>query len=690
MTHRSTSRARVLATALGAVLAATSVVGLAGPAVAAPASAAASVSSKATPTPFVKASGSRLTLAGKAYEFAGTNNYYLGYKSEAMVDAVLDDAKTAGFDVIRTWGFQDFQNPDGSDSVHQNFEGVWYQAWDEASGAPIVNTGADGLEKLDYAIAEAGERGLKLVIPFTNNWNAFGGMDQYVRWAGLDEHADFYTDPTIRGWFQDWISTLLNRTNSVTGVQYKDDPTILSWELANEPRCTSAGVYPDGDCDTTTITTWADEMSTFVKSIDRNHLLSAGDEGFFCRPADQWILTQKYGASGYGPGFGEDCADGVDTVALASLPNIDLMSMHLYPDHWKTSTAWGTGWITEHAKAAAKIDKPVYLGEFGITDKATRMPVYEEWLKTIRLLGVDGTLYWMLASQQDDGTPYADYDGFTVYCPSPVCELMSDQAKLVPLSLSGAKTLLEIIADHDAVTIQRDTTAVVDVLANDVSFTLPVRAKTLDLDPATKGRQTSIVRAGGTAAIQAGETVLVTPDAGFTGKVEFPYSVGNGIDTAQATLTVTVKPAPGDPVVLASWESGLEGWAPANWQSDPGALSTGAAGATDGPSALQVSSKGAWFGSPADSPLLDLSTKSSLEFDVTTAATGSSVSIAVRSGGDWTWCQSPWTWVPENTSTTVTVPMETFGCDVTTLTEVHDVLVYFNVGEYSIDRLTLR
>lgn len=381
MTRRAPGLSKKLSAVLIAAAVAAGVIGAATPAAAAP---------KAQ---FVTAKAGKLQLAGKAYEFAGTNNYYLGYKSQQMVDAVLDDAAAAGFDVVRTWGSQDFQNPDGSGSVHQNFEGVWYQAWDAATGKPVVNTGADGLQKLDYAIAAAGQRGIKLVIPFVNNWNAFGGMDQYVRWAGLDEHADFYTDPTIRGWFKDWISTLLDRTNSITGVKYKDDPTIMSWELANEPRCTSAGVYPDGTCDTTTITTWADEMSRHVKSIDKNHLLSAGDEGFFCRPESKWTLTKKYGASGYGRGFGEDCADGVDTIALASLKNIDMMSMHLYPDHWKTTTAWGTGWIAEHALAAAKIGKPVYLGEFGLVDKATRMPAYHEWLQTIRLTGVDGALY---------------------------------------------------------------------------------------------------------------------------------------------------------------------------------------------------------------------------------------------------------------------------------------------------------
>lgn len=678
MTRRAPGLSKKLSAVLIAAAVAAGVIGAATPAAAAP---------KAQ---FVTAKAGKLQLAGKAYEFAGTNNYYLGYKSQQMVDAVLDDAAAAGFDVVRTWGSQDFQNPDGSGSVHQNFEGVWYQAWDAATGKPVVNTGADGLQKLDYAIAAAGQRGIKLVIPFVNNWNAFGGMDQYVRWAGLDEHADFYTDPTIRGWFKDWISTLLDRTNSITGVKYKDDPTIMSWELANEPRCTSAGVYPDGTCDTTTITTWADEMSRHVKSIDKNHLLSAGDEGFFCRPESKWTLTKKYGASGYGRGFGEDCADGVDTIALASLKNIDMMSMHLYPDHWKTTTAWGTGWIAEHALAAAKIGKPVYLGEFGLVDKATRMPAYHEWLQTIRLTGVDGALYWILSAEEDNGTLYADYDGFTVYCPSPVCSLMSAHAELVPLSLQGAKTLLKTIADDDAITIERDATAQLDIVANDVSLSVPVRASTLDLDPSKKGRQTTAKVTGGTLVIVSGGKVSFVPDAGFTGRVIFPYSVGNGLTTSNATLSVTVRPAAGDPVVIASWESGLEGWTPANWQSDPGTLTIGAAGATDGASALQIDSKGAWFGSPASSLTLDLSARAAVEFDITTAAAGTSVSIAVRYGDAWTWCQSPWEYVPENTATTVTAPLDTFGCAAADLTAVHDVLIFVNAGQYSIDRLTVK
>jgi mannan endo-1,4-beta-mannosidase len=181
-----------------------------------------------------------------------------------MVDDVFADAATAKFTVLRIWGWLDIGQADGTDSVHGKADGVYFQYWDGTR--PADNDGADGLERLDYVLYAARRAGIKLVIPFTNNWRDFGGMDQYVRSRGGQYHDDFHTDPVIRGWYKDWISRLLNRTNTLTGAKYKDDPTVMTWELGNEPRCKGSGVYPQSAaCTMQTLVAWADEMTRHVK-----------------------------------------------------------------------------------------------------------------------------------------------------------------------------------------------------------------------------------------------------------------------------------------------------------------------------------------------------------------------------------------------------------------------------------------
>ena len=50
---------------------------------------------------------------------------------------------------------------------------------------------------------------------------------------------------------------------------YRDDDTILSWDLINEPRCERIG------CDTDMLA-WIEDMAPYVKALDSNHLLTVG------------------------------------------------------------------------------------------------------------------------------------------------------------------------------------------------------------------------------------------------------------------------------------------------------------------------------------------------------------------------------------------------------------------------------
>lgn len=383
-------------------------------------------------TGFVTTNGTQFMLDGSAFYYAGTNNYYLNFKSKFAADNVIEDAAAMGLKVIRTWGGLDcgiktdevdangtpvFKNSiDGGGQK----DGVYYQYFDAELNRPVVNEGEDGLQVLDYAIYKASQEDIRLLITFTNNWEAFGGKAQYVQWAkdagveldmtGITKPEDaFYVNETIKQWYKDYINTLLNHVNVYTGIAYKDDPTIFSWELMNEPRCPSdengtKGIFKD----------WATEMSEYVKSIDQNHMLAAGDEGFYCYdrqertdlPSGQWMY------------FG---TEGIDWNTILEIPDIDYGTVHIYCDQWGLTEAEDADrWFTEHAESAAAANKPWIIEEFGWADKETRTEKYEDWFSIFEGTKYDGvetagTNYWMIASTMDDGKLYPDYDGYTVY-----------------------------------------------------------------------------------------------------------------------------------------------------------------------------------------------------------------------------------------------------------------------------------
>jgi mannan endo-1,4-beta-mannosidase len=475
---------------------------------------------------FVRRLGSQLWLNGKPFRFAGTNNYYPMYKSQFMVDDVLQRTADNDFRVFRMWSSIDigYNDDDWTHSLHRNDGSVYFHYLDPSTNEPAFNDGEDGLAHMDYIIWKAGELDLKLVLPLVNNWQDFGGIDQYVRWrelqlgedAGQMYHSDFYTDPVIKQWYKDWISHLLSHVNPLTGLAYKDDPTIMTWELGNEPRCKGSGFYPPSpDCTTETLIEWADEMSRFIKTIDRNHLVSVGDEGFYCDPN----ATED-------THWTENCGEGVDTIAFTKLRHIDVMSFHLYPDHWSTDADWSTEWIERHLKDARRLRKPAMLGEYGWKDKATRNPVFKEWTDTVYFHGGTGALYWILSGLETEDTLYPDYDGFTVYCPSPVCTTLGNFADVM-MSSQARWWKFPPVADHEAVVTEFETSIALDPAANDVAYGFhnTVLAETIDLDPATGGQQTTVTVVGGAAALQADGTVLFTPEAEFVGKVEISYTI---------------------------------------------------------------------------------------------------------------------------------------------------------------------
>jgi mannan endo-1,4-beta-mannosidase len=369
---------------------------------------------------FVTRNGGSFDLGGQPFRYGGTNNYYLHYSSNLMVDDIFNDAVTMNLKVVRAWTFLECggDKPNSAGGCSQGAAN-WMQRWSNVLNRPEINTGATGLQKLDYMLAKANSLGIKLILPFTGNWRDFGGMDQYVTWYGLQFHDQFYTDARIKQNYKDWITTLVNRTNSITGVQYKNDPAIFSWELANEPRCINAALPTSGTCTADTLVGWATEMSAFIKSLDANHMVSVGDEGF------------HPGVGGSAGSWPYNVTDGVDHARLTAVPTIDYGTYHLYPQGWGQSPAdtWGTGWINDHNSVGTTLNKPEVAEEWGSSDQFTRDATYTAWADAVRTGGGDGFNFWILTGVQDDGQLYPDFDGFRVVTPSSTATVLANAAR---------------------------------------------------------------------------------------------------------------------------------------------------------------------------------------------------------------------------------------------------------------------
>ncbi|CAN1231169.1 Mannan endo-1,4-beta-mannosidase 2 [Linum perenne] len=317
---------------------------------------------------FVRRNGTRFELDGRPFYVNGWNSYWLMEHSaddqrKHKTSTMLQAGSKMGLTVCRTWAFNDGGRDALQVSPGQFEERVFRQA-------------------LDHVIAEARTHKVRLILSLVNNLKAYGGKDRYVRWAweegiGLSASNDsFFYDPSIKKYFKHYLQTMLTRKNTVTGVQYKNDPTIFAWELMNEPRCMTD---PSGD----TLQDWTDEMSAYVKSIDNNHLLTVGLEGFY-GPKNPKSLTVN--PANWAADLGSDF------IRNSKIPHLDFASVHIYPDHWVAHQSFEdklkfvTKWMKSHIEDGHKeLNKPVLFTEFGLSNmNKDFQPSQRDWLyKTV-------------------------------------------------------------------------------------------------------------------------------------------------------------------------------------------------------------------------------------------------------------------------------------------------------------------
>ena len=530
---------------------------------------------------FVGVANGALTLNQASFRFAGTNSYALMLESQAVVVQVLATAAANHFTAVRMWGFDD---------VASN-SGFYLQSF--AGGTPQYNDSA--LANVDYAIDKAGQLGLKLIVTLANNWTDYGGMDQYVSARGLQYHDQFYTDSTIRQWYKNWVAHVLNHVNTISGIAYKSDPTIMIWELSNEPRCQGSGA-PTGlpsssTCTSQTIVNWITDVAAYVKSVDSNHLVSVGDEGFFCNDASV-------------PSSLNICYAVVDSVSFSQVPSVDVIGFHLYPDTWVETATWGEQYIAQHLTSAKAVGKPVYMGEFGLLEGNIRNSAYDDYMNLVFQGNGSGGLFWDLLPGQPAAASAESLSSFDIEAGSPLLSTMGNFAQM--MAANQALALPPVAGDQWAQDFF-NAPVTLNPLANDIAFGgATINPASIDLDPNTPGVQSTVTVTGGTFAV-VGQSVQFTPSNGFAGLAQCSYTVAdtNGTVSNAAYLTVTVVFSPAATAVLESFEAGTDGWA--GTQGAFGTVSQTTAFHTDGSYGLQVNVavKG-WFGVTLAAPI-DLS-----------------------------------------------------------------------------------
>ena len=314
----------------------------------------------AIPDTFVKRNGSQLVLKGAPFRFSGANIYWLGldenvggvdYPTHFRVDDALATAQLMGATVVR---------------AHTLGISVGCSLCIEPSQGNFNET---ALRYVDNAIMSAKQHDLRQINPLVDNFHYYhGGKSVFTKWNGLKDENQFYSNPAVIETFEDYISHILNRVNSYTGVAYKNDPTILGWETGNGLLAPS---------------TWVETIAAYIKSIDLNHLVIDGNSG------------QSYGSSMF--------------AGDLQLPDVDIYTGQYYPLNISA--------LNTQAGEAQRANKVFIAEEYAWNNDGGGDPL-EKFLSDIEVnYAVAGDMFWSLFGHSDSFGYVQHNDGYTLHYP---------------------------------------------------------------------------------------------------------------------------------------------------------------------------------------------------------------------------------------------------------------------------------
>lgn len=312
---------------------------------------------------FVTVNGRHFFRNGRPYYFLGANFWYgcmLGREGEngdrRRLCKELDLLHSLSIDNLRIMGAS---------------EGMGEQYQISPAIQPMPGVFDESLLiGLDFLLAEMAKRQMVAVIFLNNYWEWTGGMSQYMSWSTGEPYPNphdprftywdlmktsglFYQNTKANEYYRHFLSTLINRRNSINGRLYKEDPTIMAWQLANEPR--PYPEEPDRERHIAAFIRWIDETAAFIKSLDPHHLVCTGNEGLA------------------GCLWSESCY-----LQAHQSKNIDYLTAHLWPLNWDwynplkaeetypQAEAKALEYVRQHINYAQQLGKPLTLEEFGL------------------------------------------------------------------------------------------------------------------------------------------------------------------------------------------------------------------------------------------------------------------------------------------------------------------------------------
>jgi mannan endo-1,4-beta-mannosidase len=310
---------------------------------------------------FVKVKGHSFYTGKQQYCPVGVNMWYAAYLGAGSVQGGRERL-CRELDLLQENGINNIRILGASEQSDMQMGLNWGMQVSPGKQDEELLTG------LDFFLAELGKRKLYAIIFLNNYWQWSGGMSQYMAWQGEDlidpdasgdwhgfmkRSAEFYSSDSANKCFREYIRMLVERKNTITGKAYIDDPSIMSWQLANEPRPGPDGT--DGMKNREVFIHWIDETASYIKSLDSNHLVSTGNEGLAGCIQDSSIFMDAHRS-----------------------PAVDYLTFHLWPKNWgwfnarqptatyDTTIARTLRYLDKHLDMATILNKPIVLEEFGM------------------------------------------------------------------------------------------------------------------------------------------------------------------------------------------------------------------------------------------------------------------------------------------------------------------------------------